>query len=298
MERQRHRSRLLAYGREQEFRLPKVPAAATRDHLVQLMKHAGLERIADAAQVSRSIVLDIYFGPRGAEKRHREKDPASRTVLATVAAQILALTPDDVDARLVPSLGTERRLQALVAVGYTESELATRLGMNIGNFNGLILGRRSRVTSGTHETTRQVFKELWAKPSTGTRAAASRRLAQRHGWVGPLSWDDIDDPAETPNLEGNPSTEDEPLETEDIDEARVYLATVGEAVRLTSPELREAIRRLVAARLNDKQIAERLHCADRTVLRIRQELGLAAVVGSDKRPVDRSQDQARDRMAS
>jgi hypothetical protein len=50
----------------------------------------------------------------------------------------------------------------------------------------------------------------------------------------------------------------------------------GERVRLTPAERREAVTRLHRLRWSDGRIAEALHCADRTVLRIREELHLEA----------------------
>ena len=46
---------------------------------------------------------------------------------------------------------------------------------------------------------------------------------------------------------------------------------------LTIAERREVVARLHAIGLNDQDIARRTGCADRTVLRIRQELGLPAI---------------------
>ncbi len=70
-----------------------------------------------------------------------------------------------------------------------------------------------------------------------------------------------------------------------VDEIAIELACSGERMRLTPLERREAVSRLVAVKLNDHAIAERLHVTAKTVLRIRQELGLAAAVGADRQVV-------------
>ncbi|MGY4859532.1 hypothetical protein [Cryobacterium sp. AP23] len=269
MERQRRRSRLRAYGRGETIAPTRVPAAPVREHMMALRDAGyGLERIADAAQVSRSAMLDVYYGPRGASKGSRDLE--QRTVLESVALRILALTPEAIEAALLPAIGTMRRLQALVAIGYTESMLADRLGVMVSNLSRLILGHRSRVKAATYEATRELFDELWSTPRTGNRADRSRAIAWAHGWVGPLAWDDIDDPREQPNLTGAAEPAD------GVDGTAVELAVAGDHVRLTPLERRAAVTRLHAQRYSDQLIADRLQIADRTVLRIRQELGLVA----------------------
>lgn len=269
MDRQRRRNRLRAYGRGDTIAPARVPARPVREHVMALRAEGfGLERIGDTAQVSRSAMLDVVYGPRGASKGSRVLD--ERTVREGVAARILAVTPDSIEAALLPATGTMRRVQALVAIGYTESMLADRLGVKVTNFSRLILGHRSRVKATTYEAARALFDELWATPQRGGRADRSRAIAWAHGWVGPLAWDDIDDPRERPNVTGGVERVD------GIDDAAVELAVAGEHVRLNGLERRAAVTRLHAQRFSDQLIADRLHVADRTVLRIRQELGLVA----------------------
>ncbi|MFD4111594.1 hypothetical protein ACFWWU_36385 [Streptomyces sp. NPDC058650] len=274
MERQRRRNRLRAYGREDQIAPARVPAGPVRDRLVELQDAGfGLERVADAAQVPRSAVMDIYFGPRGAGVQ--PKPISERVTRASHAARLLAVDPAQIDAALVPSTGTTRRLQALVAVGYTETEIAQRLGMDVTNLSTLMHDGRPRVLAATFVSVRSVFASLWAEPQSGGWADNARRVAKRHGWAGPLAWDDIDDPAERPNTIG--AADAEPT----IDETAVELALTGARVRLTALERREAVTRAHARRWSDTRIAETLHIADRTVLRIRQDLGLEAFEYSD-----------------
>lgn len=268
MDRQRRRSRLTAYGRTSEFRKERVPVAPIREHIAALMAYAGLERIADTAQVSRSAVLDAYYGPRGATKRARRVNEEERTISASHASRILSVTSDQIEAAFVEPSGTVRRLRALVAIGYTETELSAHLGMLMGNFSPLIHGRRPRVTAATYAATRALFDQLWNQPLTGAKADRARRLARRNGWFGPLAWDDIDDPGEQPNAQGPAA--DGPL----IDEMAIDLALSGVEVKLSSAERRVAVQRLHAERWSDGRIAETIGANARTVLRIRQELGL------------------------
>ncbi|PKQ33465.1 MAG: hypothetical protein CVT61_15980 [Actinobacteria bacterium HGW-Actinobacteria-11] len=68
-----------------------------------------------------------------------------------------------------------------------------------------------------------------------------------------------------------------------IDEAAVVLAMQGEGVRLTPAERRECVLRPHRERWSDGRIAETIGCADRTVLRIREEFELIAFDQNDLR---------------
>ena len=201
--------------------------------------------------------------------------------------------------------GTARRLQALVAIGYPQRELAARLGISAAALSGLLHRKHGGVTGKTHYAVVDLFKELWAHPVPGRSGQLSRTLARKWQWVGPLAWDNIDDPAETANPHGSVPAlatagafELDPryeldirieigltgpyivyvisvaTKPELIDEIAVELAISGEPVKLTFAERRVAVARLHAQRWGDPRIAATLHVTDRTVLRIRQELGL------------------------
>jgi hypothetical protein len=62
-----------------------------------------------------------------------------------------------------------------------------------------------------------------------------------------------------------------------FDPVAVERALAGERIPLSRPERLEAVRRLHAARLSDRQIGQRLGVCTRTVLRCRRSLGLPAV---------------------
>jgi hypothetical protein len=213
--------------------------------------------------------------------------------------------------------GTTRRLQALVAIGYTQTELAARLAIHTQYLWVLTNRPSAQVSQKTYSAVRSLFAALWAHPVEGPPGRRGRSLARKHGWVGPLAWDDIDDPSETPNVHGvQPVTtevvrvyetsiyvdlnglwperlfivslrlETETVPAELIDDVAVDLAIRGEAVKLTAAERRVAVTRLHAERWSDKRIAATLHIVDRTVLRIRQDLGLQAFDFSEIRQVD------------
>jgi DNA-binding CsgD family transcriptional regulator len=107
------------------------------------------------------------------------------------AAKLLAVTPGD--AALQPTLGTSRRLQALVAIGYTQTALAQRIGWTPSNFTTLIHARHPYVHHTTATAVDELYQELSGTPGGNSRAQA---IARRHGWMPPLAWDDIDNPDE------------------------------------------------------------------------------------------------------
>lgn len=265
LERKQRRIRLAAYGRHDQVKPARVSAGPVKEHLLRLRSQGfGLERIADAAQVSRSVVIDAVYGPRGARRKSENRRP--QTVRATEASRILALTADEIEAALVPALGTARRLQALGAIGYSQTAIAARMGMERGNLSLLILAKQSRVTISTYRAVCDLFSELWQTPQSGVEADRARALAKRHRWVGPLAWDDFDHDESVPAVD---------VEV-DVDEMAVELAVSGHKVKLRPAERREAIRLLHAQRWSDQSIADQIGCEVRTVFRIRGELGLPA----------------------
>jgi transcriptional regulator with XRE-family HTH domain len=101
------------------------------------------------------------------------------------------------DPVLLNPIGTIRRLQALVAAGYTQADLANRLGMKPCNVSRLMSTER-RVHVKTADAVSALFDELQLMPGP---SSAARRRGARMGWALPLAWDEdeIDDPAAEPD---------------------------------------------------------------------------------------------------
>ena len=104
--------------------------------------------------------------------------------------------PPELHRGLVDSTGTRRRLQALVAQGWTFTELAKRLGT--GSPQSLY---QKAVGNMVQEHTRRavdaLFRELWnVTPPDGATASRARTAARKHGWLTALAWDDIDNDPE------------------------------------------------------------------------------------------------------
>jgi hypothetical protein len=101
----------------------------------------------------------------------------------------------------VCAVGTARRLQALVAMGYSLTYLCERLQITSKNASPLFRGDQSLVLATTARKVVSLFAELQSVPGPDDR---SRRHAARRGWHPPPAWDinSIDDPAASPIAEG------------------------------------------------------------------------------------------------
>jgi len=132
---------------------------------------------------------------------------------------------------------TARRLQALVALGWSMSKIAQRLDINwAGNACPIIKGER-RLTVATARKADQLFEELCMTlpPETNQReriaASRARRYARDRGWLTPLALDDLDDQADP---------DDEPA----MDEVAIQRRMSGDkTVRLTAAERSELVAR-------------------------------------------------------
>ncbi|MFE9372292.1 hypothetical protein ACFYM2_21330 [Streptomyces sp. NPDC006711] len=191
------RYRQQAYGRWQ----PYIDARPVRAHVQMLMDYGmGWKRIAAMAGVGRGTVEKLLYGAA-----HRGMEPSKR-VRPETAAKLLAIRPEgDRLGGAVPvdSTGTHRRLQALVAAGWPQAQLAARLGMERANFGASM--RSAKVLAATERAVRRLYDELWrADPrdhGVGNQAySRARNHAVGRSWAPVGAWDDdtIDDPAAKP----------------------------------------------------------------------------------------------------
>jgi transcriptional regulator with XRE-family HTH domain len=174
----------------------RADTGPVRVHLRALMSAGmGYKRIARAAGVPESTVSRILYGRRD----HDTPPPA--TTRYDIAQRLLAVPLDRHPHTPVEATGTVRRAQALVAIGYTLTEIAGHLGWTLQNFSSLIHDGSTpyalRVELRTAQTMTAVYDQLSMTPSTGRYAARARAMAARRGWPPPLAWDDeqLDEPA-------------------------------------------------------------------------------------------------------
>ncbi|MHC3450834.1 hypothetical protein [Streptomyces prasinus] len=197
----RNRRRAIAYGRWQPF----IDAEPIRQYVHALGEFGiGWMRLARLSGVPRGSMSRLLYGDptRGTAPSQRVR---AKTALAILAVQP---TLDNLGARArIDGTGTRRRLQALVAAGWTQSELARRIGVDSANFSRTITSDLLRAA--TVRAVNALYDELWrinpveaGVPSH--RAAAARQIATSRGWAPIGAWDDeqLDDPDAFPDWTG------------------------------------------------------------------------------------------------
>ncbi|MER7070950.1 hypothetical protein [Terrabacter sp. NPDC000476] len=197
---ERKRGRLHAYGR---FGQKWVDAGPAREHVLELGRQGlGLKKIVALSGYSQGAMTKLVYG--------NGSRPPTRRILRVHAEAILAVRADITTlagGAVLDGTGTRRRLRALMALGWSQSKLARRMGYEVRNFCVLINGDRD-VTAKTARSVRAIYDELWnTQPPQATRGdkgayTRSLRYAAERSWAPPLAWDDdsIDDPAAVPDL--------------------------------------------------------------------------------------------------
>lgn len=184
------------------FESTLVDAEPARQHVKELVD-AGLSKrqICRLADIRRQEMADLTNG-----RPHRGTGPC-RQILRDKADRILAIEIPGAVHRIaspgqfVPIIGTVRRMQALVAIGYTQAWLCEQIGVAPSNGRYYFKpGLHSCITAAKARQIEQLFAQLQCTPGPSDRA---RRFAAKRGWLPPFAWDEetIDDPADKPHLE-------------------------------------------------------------------------------------------------
>lgn len=179
-----------------------VNAEPARSHVQSLQAQGmGWKRVARAAGINTSVMWKLLYGDPS-----RPQAPSRRIRPATEAA-ILTVRLNLAGGAKVDSTGTTRRIQALVAIGWSQSKIAARLGVTPANFLNLSHGRTG-VTTARAKAVADLYDELWntAPPRAGHRDEGaytrSVRYAALAGWAVPMAWDEdtINNPDAVPDL--------------------------------------------------------------------------------------------------
>ncbi|GAB4079154.1 helix-turn-helix domain containing protein [Modestobacter muralis] len=254
-------NRQRAYGRWQ----PLVDAGPAQEHLVALRAAGmGVQRIASLADMSVSHVRELAA-----------PDSAHRRTRPSTAVRILNISVDDPRAprSCVDATGTRRRLQALVAIGWSLELLATELVRRPSSLRRSLTSLS--VTARTAQDVATLYERLSNTPpprDNGVQRAtadAARAHAVAHGWLPPLVWDDIDNDVPPPPA----ATE---LLKDDVDEIAVERAMAGDGIQyadLTAAEQAQVVHRLTDRGQSLRDIAGQLATTKRTVSRQRAAAG-------------------------
>lgn len=92
---------------------------------------------------------------------------------------------------LIDATGTKRRLQGLMCLGYSLTEIGRRVGMTQQSLSNL-MHERKHVYRETRDKIAAVCDELCMTPNVSRTAVRTRIDAERRGYPSLLSWDDID----------------------------------------------------------------------------------------------------------
>lgn len=245
-------------------RRPPISIATVKGHLRGLM-NAGM-READ-------IVRASGYSPGFVGKILRTR--TQKTVTCGVADIFLAIEFAPGQAWLIDGTGTQRRLQALAAAGWSIGGLSTRLGYHRTRLEQLV--RKSAVTPETAARVKDLYRELSGQ--AGTSAHARNRAAAKQ-WPPPAAWDDdtIEDPAAKPNY-GRKSAKV-------LDEEFIELALTGDrtvAQLLSGPERRAAIHRARQRNMPETAVSHLFAISERTRLRM---------VATGRKPADQIESAA------
>lgn len=228
---------------------PFTAAAPVREHINSL-RAAGAtsDAVADAAGVTRQTVARIVYGiPAGKPTEKIRRESADAILRVRIEDCFLG------DGSRIDATGTRRRIQALVAMGWSFVALAAEMGINDRALANL--ARAERVTVATARKVKNAYKQLVVitpeQHGVHRQARAlARRVASREGWVTAAAWDNIDDP----NCEPDSDIE-EPVGRNELAAYR-----------------RSEIERLNACRIPEHEIAQRLDMALSTVHAVVVEL--------------------------
>lgn len=177
-----------------------VDAQPTREHIQSLQAGGmSIKGIAAAADVSYMTINRILYTIGG--------HPPALRIRPESAAAILAVQPRPQLLAILPGHGTRRRLQALIALGWTFGQVADAMDWNDRNLRHLLY-HDGGVYADTYRRACRVYDQMWNQlPPRNTRqqrcaVTKARNVATRNGWVSPLAWDDhlIDDPTACPDL--------------------------------------------------------------------------------------------------
>jgi hypothetical protein len=100
--------------------------------------------------------------------------------------------------RLVDASGSRRRVRALLALGWTNLEVAEACGRTTREWAHYIATSDGRIREDIARDVAAAYERMSMTLPEGKYRNRGRTLARRKGWLPPLAWDDIDtDPEPT-----------------------------------------------------------------------------------------------------
>lgn len=209
---ERNRTKLKAYGR---YDRGVVPAEPIREHMMALAEFGiGYKQAARLAGLSTTVARTLIWGRQEPGPRYGE---LQKNIKRENAEKLLAIQPvlaNLADGATTPARGTVRRIQTLIACGWSQNRIATELGMLGSNLSTLRLryenaarrgrGATVRVNAGTARAVAALYDRLASTtpPAYGHRekisVARARNLGVQHKWPLPMDWAAVDDDFDRP----------------------------------------------------------------------------------------------------
>lgn len=221
----------------------RVPVTLVAQHIRRLLRDGWTQReIAETAGVGQGTISETL---RGIYKQMTVEN----------AAAIMGVTGHPAPL-MVPAHGTRRRLQALVAMGWLAKEVTAAAGLAPNFLADLCHRQQPTVAASTAAAVEATYDRLsMTIPEQTPHRRRSKTLAAKRGWVPPLCWDNIEDPAEMPKgthettrTKGRPRTE--------VDSVIVDKLLALERVESTPAEKCEAMRRWLADGKTERSLCQ------------------------------------------
>lgn len=186
-----YRRKLIAYGRWEAY----VDAQPVREHVLALREAGvGKRRMTELSGVSRNVVARLCSGRPDRPVKRVTRETADK-LMSIPLPQISWMV--HADGAQIPAVGSIRRMQALMAAGYTVQFLAARLTGWDTDVHRLIREEQKLITAARARRIAELFSELQLQPGSSDQA---REFAAARRWALPLEWDEdtIDDPEAEP----------------------------------------------------------------------------------------------------
>jgi hypothetical protein len=215
-------------------------ATPARDHIRSMIGHGwsytALEHMAEG-RVTDMTLNNLASGVHATVER---KTAATALGIPYTLAPTAAV-PDEA---LVPTRSAQRRVHALLRLGWTHAALRAEVGTDTSH---LARGSYQQMTAKRWRLVAAMYEELCMTPGPSDTTATRARAA---GFAPPLAWTEIDDPDARPlgfnRRSGHPG---------DIDPVVVDRLLAGERVPSSRAEKEEAMRRWVAAGRSARSLA-------------------------------------------
>lgn len=139
----------------------------------------------------------------------------------------------------VPAVGTQRRIRALRALGYSLGDITRGGGWCDHTALDYALGADT-ITAATADRVAATYERLSMRLADGPKANRLRMLAARKGWPPPLAWDNLDDPDEQPHgwqYVASDRHADRHAELDDLLDRGAWLSEACRVLRVTSESL-------------------------------------------------------------